>query len=426
MVSAGVRAPYDLVVAGLGLAGLTAAVTAAEHGARVLCVGKGWGTTHFRSGTVDVLGYQGGAEVRSPAEAIRRLIEEVPDHPYATVAGELDGGLELVRRALTAAGIDSLGTAAENRRVATVAGTYRPACLVQQSLDARWQGARVLAIGFHGYRDFEPELFAAVLPTRAGRLGLTVRVRATSVDLPQLHRHHLDGMTLARLFDGQVFRRQLASAIRARIGSATLLCLPAVLGLNDPAGAVAALERDLGTPVVEVPTLPPSIPGIRLAQALERAARAWGARIQVGPRLSVERVAARATALLIHGAARDTRLPLDRLVLATGGLASGGLVVDGRRGEVRDSVAGLPVRQPDCPVEDWYREALLGAAQPVAGAGLCFDRHLHPLLSDGNPVENMFCCGGLLSGARRPVECSADGIAVASGHRAAREAMDAA
>ncbi len=426
MVSVGARAPYDLVVAGLGLAGLTAAAAAAERGARVLCVGKGWGTTHFRSGTVDVLGYLDGAEVRNPGEAIQRVIADIPDHPYATVAPALEGGLDQVRRALAAAGIDAVGSMAENRRVATAAGTYRPACLVPESLDARWQGARVLAVGLHGYRDFEPELFAAVLPERARRRGLTVRVRATSVDLPQLHRHHLDGMTLARLFDGQVFRRQLASALRARIGSATLLCLPAVLGLNDPGGALAALEQDLGTPVVEVPTLPPSIPGIRLAQALERAARARGARIQVGPRLLVEREEGRATALRIQGAARDTRLPLGRLVLATGGVASGGLIVDGKRGEVCETVAALPVRQPEEPVEEWYREGVLGPAQPIARAGLRFDRHLHPLIGDGQPVENVFCCGGLLSGARRSVERSADGIAVASGHLAAQEATAAA
>lgn len=418
------RAPYDLVVAGLGLAGLTAAVTAAEAGARVLCVGKGWGTTHFRSGTVDVLGYQGGEAVRSPGEGIRRLTQQVPDHPYATVARGLEDGLGVVRNALAAAGIGTLGSMAENRLLATAAGTYRPACLLPDTLDAGWQGARVLAVGLHGYRDFESDLFAAVLPRRAERLGLTVRARATTVDVPQLHRHHLDAMALARLLDGHVFPHQLATALRARIGSATLLCLPAVLGLEDSAGVVAALEQNLGTPVVEVPTLPPSVPGVRLAQALERAARTRGARIQVGRPLSVVREGRRAVALRIHGAAHDTLVPLDRLVLATGGLASGGLVVEGR-GDVREVVAGLPVRQPEGPAEDWYREDLLGSAQPVASAGVRFDEHLRPLNEEGEPMENVFCCGGLLAGARRSQELSADGIAVASGHLAAKEATAA-
>ncbi len=417
------RTPYDLVVAGLGLAGLTAAVTAAGRGARVLCVGKGWGTTHFRSGTIDVLGRLDGEVVRSPRDGIQRLTLQVPDHPYATIAGALEGGLRLVREALGAAGIDATGSLAANHLLATAAGTFRPTCLLPESLHAGWQGARALAVGFDGYRDFEPDLFAAVLSGHAERLGLTVRVRATTVDVPQLRRHHLDGTALARLFDGQVFRRQLATAVRARIGSATLLCMPAVLGLEDSAGVVAALEQNLGIPVVEVPTLPPSVPGIRLAQALERAARARGARLQVGPRVSVVREGARAVALRIHGAAHDTLVPLDRLVLATGGLASGGLVVEGR-GEMREPAADLPVRQPEGPVEGWYREDLLGPAQPVASAGLRFDARLRPLGEDGEPVENVFCCGGLLGGARRPQELSADGIAVASGHLAAQQALE--
>lgn len=423
-MSATPRAPYDVVVAGLGLAGLTAAVTAAERGARVLCVGKGWGTTHVRSGTVDALGYLDGEVVRNPRDAIERLVRQVPDHPYATVARSLESGLRLVREALAAAGIGTLGSIDENRLLATAAGTYRPTALLPETLDAGWQGARVLAVGFCDYRDFEPDLLAAVLPGEAARLGFTVRARATTVDVPQLHRHHLDGLALARLFDGQVFRHQLATAVRARIGNATLLCLPAVLGLEDPAGVIASLEQNLGTPVVEIPTLPPSVPGIRLAQALERAARARGARIQVGVRVSAVLEANRAVALRIHGAAHDTVVPLDRLILATGGLASGGLVVDGR-GVLREAVAGLPVRQPEGPAEEWYREPLLGPAQPVALRGLRFDEHLRPLDEDGEPVENVHCCGGLLAGARRTQELSADGIAVASGHLAAQEALAA-
>ncbi|PWH19821.1 MAG: glycerol-3-phosphate dehydrogenase subunit GlpB, partial [Ardenticatenia bacterium] len=47
----------DVVVIGAGLAGLTAGWHAAVKGCRVRVVAKGWGTTYWHAGCIDVLGY---------------------------------------------------------------------------------------------------------------------------------------------------------------------------------------------------------------------------------------------------------------------------------------------------------------------------------------------------------------------------------
>ena len=47
---------WDLIVIGTGLAGLTAARTAVEMGARVLVVGRGMGSLALFGNTIDVLG----------------------------------------------------------------------------------------------------------------------------------------------------------------------------------------------------------------------------------------------------------------------------------------------------------------------------------------------------------------------------------
>ena len=44
----------DLLVIGAGLAGLQAAITAAQAGARVRLIAKGLSATHWAAGTVDV------------------------------------------------------------------------------------------------------------------------------------------------------------------------------------------------------------------------------------------------------------------------------------------------------------------------------------------------------------------------------------
>src|ERR1700716_3171850 len=117
------RTPYDVVVIGLGLAGLVAALAAVSRGARTLLVGKGHGTLRFRSGTIDVLGYWEGRRVASPAQQLPALASERPEHPYARAGADLEPALEAVRAAARATGLDLGGSLAANRLLATAAGT---------------------------------------------------------------------------------------------------------------------------------------------------------------------------------------------------------------------------------------------------------------------------------------------------------------
>ena len=58
--------------------------------------------------------------------------------------------------------------------------------------------------------------------------------------------------------------------------------LPAMLGLRDPHEVLADVEHRLGRRVFEIPTLPPSVPGMRLYEILRSALRAAGGRLVLG------------------------------------------------------------------------------------------------------------------------------------------------
>ena len=80
------------LVVGAGLSGLMAAKTAAESGLSAVLLGKGIGAIQVLPGGIDVLGYYPEDAVTAHDDvrlALRRLIQERPDHPYVRV-GEQD------------------------------------------------------------------------------------------------------------------------------------------------------------------------------------------------------------------------------------------------------------------------------------------------------------------------------------------------
>lgn len=408
--------PYDVVVVGLGLAGLVAATAARAGGARTLVVGRGYGTLRFRPGTIDVLGYWEGRPVEMPGIRVAAVAAAERRHPYALAGGDLAPALEAVRGAAAAAGLALEGSLDGNQLVATAAGTLRPACLVPASMRAGWSGADVLVVGLAGYRDFQPELAAAVLPEAAARRGLRLTARPATIDLPSLRRRHLGGLELARTFERPEFRREVVAVLRGVLGGATLVALPAVIGLEGAPDAAADLVRGLGVPVVELATLPPSVPGMRLELALAAELRRAGVTLQVGPRVRLFGADGRVEWVELEAPGHPLRIRADRVVLATGGLASGGLEI-GLDGAIREPAAGLPVSQP---VEALFGRAFLEpGGHPAGRAGLRVDVDMRPLGAGGVPVyDNLFAAGGLLAHASRAVERSADGIACATGWRA--------
>ena len=73
---------YDVLVVGVGLAGLVAGLRLAQTGRRVLIVAKGMGGTHLGPGTIDVLGYS-PERVDHPLAALPNFLAAHPRHPYA-------------------------------------------------------------------------------------------------------------------------------------------------------------------------------------------------------------------------------------------------------------------------------------------------------------------------------------------------------
>ena len=124
----------------------------------------------------------------------------------------------------------------------------------------------MVVVGFQGMRDFFPHLVARNLSAQ----GQVVRAALLpwSVLSEQRDRNNAQ---LAECVDDIHTQQRLVDALKLVVKPGERVGLPAILGRDAHAQALGHLQQGLKADVFEIPTLPPSAPGIRLATALRHA-----------------------------------------------------------------------------------------------------------------------------------------------------------
>ena len=398
-----------VVVIGAGLAGLMAALTAVEGGAHVEVVAAGQGAITLFPAWIET----------GDVEALAAN----PDHPYALSAGSLAEGLSLLDGALKQAG----GTGLEVNPVdgaplnaVTALGTIRPVAFAAGiSLHAISRSSRIMIVGVEGWRDFYGKLIADNLRA-AG-----YQADNGAIDLPRMGGNFDDWTTYyANYLDDEESLKGVIAQIKPLVRDATCVGLPAVIGLD--LGTRKRLSEAIGCPIFEIPTLTPSIPGLRLYHTLRRTLIARGARFNVGMKVTgFETKDGRISG--VYAAASNGRPRLyaaDAVVMATGGLYGGGLDSD-YTGRVWETILDLPVTRVP-PLGEWFTQPFLsGQPQPIHYAGLAADADLRPLDANGSPAfPNLYAAGRQLAGYSRVVEGSTEGVDIATGVRASQLALE--
>lgn len=413
----------DVLIIGAGPAGLLAAWIARQRGAKVKVMASGIGTTHVSPGWVGVLRDEGGARA-ADGQALGSRLEQWcarnPQHPYALAGLDaLRGGVAALREVGQAAGLRYAGDLSANFRLPTALGAAAEAALAPESFvagDLRRPGAMLIA-GPAGWRDFYPSLCAENLTRQA------FEARGAYFDLPEmasLSQYDATTLGLARLFDRADVRGRVAAQLKPKLDGAARVGFPAVLGLAAAAEAWADLQDRLGVPVFEIPTLPTSVPGVRLFNALKAALTGAGVQIlldMTAARGEVE--GGRVTGIVVPDIVRDRVYRADTVILATGGLYGGGIASD-YRGALRETVFGLPLHVPG-EMGDWFDAAFLAeSSHPIHRAGVRVNSRMQPVDEAGNVIlENVRVAGRLLAHANPIAEGSTEGIWLATAQRAA-------
>jgi glycerol-3-phosphate dehydrogenase len=409
-----------LLIIGAGLTGLTAAYVAAKAKLKVNVVAQGWGAHHWTSGTVDLLGYVPGEPdeaVPRPFAALAKLTAERPGHPYSLLGrDQLKENLDVFAAITAEIGLPYVGAAneGENMWLPSAVGAARPTYLAPQGQAAGDLGRPepMLIVGFQGMRDFYPYLIAENL----SRQGMAARAAMLPLGLVT-DRHDFSTIHLAEGFEDEERLALIAARLKEWLRPGERIGLPAIAGIDKHPAVLAELERQTGTAVFEIPTLPPSVPGIRLFKRLRRHLLQMGVRVDAGMKVSGAQVSgngddAAVASVQIESSARPYKQRADHFLLATGGILGGGFSSD-RNGRVWEVIFDLPLNAPQKRSHWFHRNFLNREGHPVFAAGVIVDKNFRPLNPAGERLfSNLSAAGNLLAHSDSLQERSMEGVAI--------------
>jgi glycerol-3-phosphate dehydrogenase len=410
----------DVLVIGAGLAGLFTAWQAAQRGKRVKLISKGWGATHWNTGCVDVLGYLPGRDepILSLRDSLRQFIQGNPRHPYA-LAGldQIESAINTFKDLCSRAGYPLQGSLEKNWLLPTSLGTLRPTCLAPETMTAgdlsqKTGGQPFLLVGFEKYFDFYADQVADNL------LAQGFAAQGITLDLPHLREQlFVTSRSIAWDFENPDFRAEVAKALKPLLNGVSRVGFPAVLGLRYPLEVYQDMQERLGLPVFEIPTTPPSISGIRLANLLVEEIAKNGGRTYEGMQVTAFDVTDHQVASVwSESASRRKAHRANDYVLATGGILGGGIQTY-YDGSIQEVIFGLPVDGSTDRSEWFHREFLPETSHPIYCAGIDVNPAFQPANRAGGPVfSNLYAVGTTLAGCDAIQERSFEGVCLVSGY----------
>ena len=244
---------------------------------------------------------------------------------------------------------------------------------------------------------------------------------AQRITFPGMEKGEIYPEVMARALEVPATRAKLAELLKEAADEKKVIGLPAILGMHEPDLVRSELERLSGLQIFEIPTMPPSVPGIRLREMFEQVFPQKG--ITLIPQQKVTSLVFEPDGARLH--LTDNYGPITifskAVILATGRFLSGGL--EAHITGITESLLGLPVSQPNTRT-DWYRESYTDSrGHAIHKAGIEIDSSFRPIAKNGTPFnERLFAAGIILAHQDWIRGRSGAGIAIATAYKAVEAA----
>lgn len=408
---------FDTIIIGGGLAGLTCGIRLQRAGQKCAIISAGQSAMHFSSGTLDLLNrLPDGTEVQDPIDSINAL---GPEHPYSLIgAADVERYALEVPDFLLSCGIRSKGNCRRNSWRITPTGERKNTWLTLNAFSGFEGkdtpiGKKALIVNILGYLDFNTKFLADSFEKQ----GTTCRIE--SVKLEELERlrknpSEMRATNIARVMDNLEVCKKMVDQINWMIKDEDIVVLPAVFGLKD-SGVTFTISSAINAPVMYIPTMPPSVPGIRNQMSLKAEFEKAGGRFFLGDTVTDaeydENGNVKSLGTSNFG---DIRLHADSFVLASGSFFSKGLIATPEK--VYEPIFGADVIY-EASREGWFDRNFWNR-QNYVSFGVVTDSSLN-ISVNGQKVHNLYAAGSVIGGYNPLYEGCGGGVAMITAMKAA-------
>jgi len=416
----------DVAVVGTGMAGMAAAIFAAGRNLSTVCVGKP-SEMSFASGCLDLFARIPAGEKNkatgfdNPFEGIENLIRRRPGHPYARLTrDEITAGFKAFTAFMGDAGLPYHCSPKNNRKIITPAGTLKSTFCVPSTMIA---GSRALAgnqpvliVDILGLKGFGARQMAQTLRGRhpeTGSVTIAFPGRETSGDL-MCERLAWDLQTPDTL-------NRFIDLLRPHVKGYAAVGLPAILGVYRFSDLLKTMQEQLGVGVFEIPTLAPSVTGMRTREAF--LSRAASAGIRHFPVFVKDVAVGKNFTFRVTQGVENLEVRACHLLLGSGRFLGRGL---GKGDDgIREMLFDIPVVQPENR-GDWFSPDFFDpGGHALNRAGIETDDNFRPLGPDGKVFHpRLYAAGSVLAHQDWKRERSGSGLSISTAYKAVSAIVD--
>ncbi|MBF0224033.1 MAG: glycerol-3-phosphate dehydrogenase subunit GlpB [Desulfobacterales bacterium] len=428
---------YDCIIIGGGLSGLICGIKCLSEGLNCAIISAGMNSLNFSSGSIDLLGFHPKNQfVNAPFACMESFIAVNPFHPYATCGIDIiEESLYFFKDALEKENLTLFSNGKNNHFTVTAVGAIKPTFFSQIGMfnekikSAFERKSKIAIINIQGYRDFYPLIIAKNLVKN--EIFKDINIITGSVDMISLFKskfktkknpYEFRSIDIARFFEDDLFIEEIANKIIDAAKDAEIVAMPAFFGKHPSCAPIKKLEDLTGRIFYEIPTLPPSICGMRLDEALKSRFTGLGGIFIAGDKVVSGKILNGKVEYVSTENYGASKLKAKCFVLSTGSFFSGGIKSGFQF--MKEPLFNLQMEYTVIR-RKWYNNLFFDPeSHPFFNFGVKTDYTFRPYDNCGKIIENLFCSGAILANYNPIKEGSGGGVAISTGYKAAKKIIE--